>query len=83
MSSTAQTVQHLNLPFSVDLAGGATHIGAAAFKPENVVFHGEANIRDCKYDLPEDYRLSVFTGLQISHRIRKYPDVIAKNVELI
>jgi len=27
-------------------AGGAAFVGAAAFKPENVVFHGEANIRD-------------------------------------
>ena len=27
-------------------AGGAPFVGAAAFKPENVTFHGEANIRD-------------------------------------
>jgi len=27
-------------------SGGAAFVGAAAFKPENVVFHGEANIRD-------------------------------------
>jgi len=27
-------------------AGGAAFVGAAAFKPENVVFHGEANIKE-------------------------------------
>ena len=27
-------------------AGGAAFVGAAAFKPENTVFHGEASIRD-------------------------------------